>query len=177
MPARKPPLQKLLRGEKTPARARPSDSRPGAPARIPPAPRSPRRSTHKYGAVKTTVNGETYDSGAEATYSLVLATKLIKREIASFSRGKTIVLIPGKRDVKVTWTPDFDVYENDGGWYVVDVKGKKTAVWLLKMRLLRHFRPDVRVMTVERGVERWHVGGPVAVSQSRKPRATRSKTT
>lgn len=110
---------------------------------------------HKYGARKTTYNGQVYDSQAEADYAAALDRMKAAGAIADWCRGSVLVLVPGKRSERVTYIPDFWVLENDGEGHYVDVKGVETPVFKLKMKLLRHAMPTARLLIVGKKGERW----------------------
>lgn len=116
-----------------------------------------RQRRHKYGARKTVYRDGLYDSAAEAAYAQHLDLLKAAGAIADWGRGAPIELIPGNRKQRVVYVPDFWVRErSDEAPFLVDVKGVETVVWRLKMRLLRHFRPDLRLKVVGTGgKERW----------------------
>jgi hypothetical protein len=112
---------------------------------------------HKYGARRTEYRGETYDSAAEASYAERLDLLKAAGAIKEWGRGAPIVLVPGKRRERIEYRPDFWVIDGPGGngTYYVDVKGVETAVWKLKMRLLRHTNPTLKLLIVGKKGERW----------------------
>lgn len=110
---------------------------------------------HKYGAKRTEYRGQMYDSKAEASYAAELDIKKAAGAIKNWWRAPSIVLVPGKRGERIEYRPDFHVIDADGSTYWVDVKGVETAVWKLKARLLRHMRPDERLLIVGKDGERW----------------------
>lgn len=46
------------------------------------------------------------------------------------------------------WLVDFDVLENDGSFYYIEAKGRKLGSDNRKLRLLRQYRPEIRLMYV-----------------------------
>ncbi len=94
------------------------------------------KTTSKYHAKKTVVDGITFDSKKEAMHYQEL--KLLERagEIHDLKLQVPFVLIdksPYGRQIK--YVADF-VYYQDGQMVVVDVKGFKTDVYKLKKRLM-----------------------------------------
>jgi hypothetical protein len=110
---------------------------------------------HKYGAKRTEYGGQMYDSKAEAWYARDL--DILKRAgaIKDWGRGAAVELIPGKRGERIDYRPDFWVIDAEGGAYYVDVKGVETAVFKLKMRLLKYLNPTYRLLIVGKDNERW----------------------
>lgn len=97
---------------------------------------SGRRSANKYRAVKTAVDGITFDSKAEARRYQEL--KLLKRagEIQGFGIQPSFVLPGGVR-----YRPDFIVCDKDGTLHVEDVKGFETAAFKIKRKLYDEMYP------------------------------------
>jgi hypothetical protein len=58
---------------------------------------------------------------------------------------------PGAQSGKTRWLIDFDVLENDGSFYYIEVKGLLSGHDRRKLRLLLRERPEVRVMFVFKG--------------------------
>jgi hypothetical protein len=92
---------------------------------------------NKYGAVRTTVEGVTFDSKAEANYYLTL--RLLERagQVRDIELQPSFVL--RVNDVIVgTYRGDFRYYDAALGAVVVaDVKGVKTPVYRLKKKLVK----------------------------------------
>lgn len=83
-----------------------------------------------------------FDSKAEARYYLLLKQKLKNGFIKSFELKKKYILVDkfkhpgtGKTIRSITYTPDFEVTYLDGSIEVIDIKGFKTEVFKLKMKL------------------------------------------
>lgn len=94
---------------------------------------------HKYGAIKTVYNGHTYDSKAEAAYAQQLDWQMAGGVIYSWTHGEVVEFPSG-----IKYKPDFIVttlsaYLDGHSWtrirYWVDVKGRETPAFRLKMRL------------------------------------------
>ncbi len=84
----------------------------------------------KYGALKTSVDGQTFDSKKEADYYCELKLKLMAGEIRGFCLQPTFILAPGLK-----YKADFIVINNDGKAEVIDVKGFKTKEYIAKKKV------------------------------------------
>ena len=71
----------------------------------------------KYGAVKTSVDGHTFDSQKEADYYCNLKLRLQAKDIRGFCLQPIFILAPGLK-----YKADFIVFHNDGTSEIVDVK-------------------------------------------------------
>lgn len=99
---------------------------------------------HKYNAKKTTVDGITFDSKAEARRYGEL--KLLQRadEISHLKLQPEFLLLPsvtlpsGKKQRAIKYRADFS-YVEDGRRVIEDVKGMETAAFKLKAKLF-HYR-------------------------------------
>lgn len=94
----------------------------------------------KYKNIKTTVDGITFDSRAEASYYKQL--KLLKKSgvVKEFERQKRYTLFDklefnGRTYRKLVYIADFVVTYRNGDVKVVDVKGMETQLFKLKARL------------------------------------------
>ena len=88
---------------------------------------------NKYGAIKTTINGEKFDSKGEARYWLVLQDRLRKGEIMNLKRQIRFPLeVNGKK--VCDYIADFTYTEN-GVFVVDDYKGKVTDLFRIKAKL------------------------------------------
>lgn len=109
-----------------------------------------KKRTHKYGAIKTVYNGHTYASKAEAAYAqqLDLQLKADPPLIDGWRHGKPITLAGS-----IKYVPDFEVwqrpcYDHTDRWWV-DVKGRETPAFRLKMRLWLETGPG-KLITVKK---------------------------
>ncbi|QAT48565.1 DUF1064 domain-containing protein [Caproiciproducens sp. NJN-50] len=89
----------------------------------------------KYNAVKTTVDGITFDSKAEAKRYTELKLMLRTGQIKSFNRQPSFILSGGIR-----YRPDFIVWDGSRVW-VEDVKGMETAAFKVKAAEFREKYP------------------------------------
>lgn len=71
----------------------------------------------KYGAVKTAVDGHTFDSKKEAEYYCELKTRLQAGDIKGFCLQPTFILAPGLK-----YKADFVVIDKEEKAEVIDVK-------------------------------------------------------
>lgn len=96
--------------------------------------RAPR--PNKYGAVRTTVDGKRFASGKEAARygQLVLAEKA--GEIRDLECQPRYPLVVNGRRV-ADYIADFAYRDREGLRVVEDVKGVRTAVYRLKVKLMR----------------------------------------
>lgn len=92
--------------------------------------------TNKYGNIKTTIDGITFDSKAEARRYQEL--KLLEKagEINTLKLQPIFPLVVNNQSVG-TYIADFSYTNRDGSLVVEDVKGVRTAVFNLKARLMK----------------------------------------
>ena len=105
-------------------------------------------SLNKFHAVKTTVDGITFDSRKEADYYCYLKTLKRTGEVTGFERQVPYELQPqyirkGKTVRAIKYVADFVVTYSDGHVEVVDVKGVRTKEYSLKKKLLEYKYPDI----------------------------------
>ena len=84
----------------------------------------------KYRANKTSVDGHTFDSQKEANYYSMLKLRLQAKDIKGFCLQPTFILAPGLK-----YKADFIVFNNDGTYNVIDVKGYKTKEYIAKKKV------------------------------------------
>lgn len=112
----------------------------------------------KYNNRKVTVDGYTFDSQAEYYHYLYLLSEQEAGRITDLEPHPTYTLLPrfktaaGKWEQAVTYTPDF-VYTKAVGISRVtvaeDVKGVRTAVYVVKRKLFQHTYPDIIFQEVD----------------------------
>jgi len=98
---------------------------------------------NKFNAKKTTIDGITFDSKAEANYYLELKTRLRAGEIKGFERQPEFELLPafakhGKKYQSMKYTADFLITHLDGSQEVIEVKGMRTRDYMLRMKLFNY---------------------------------------
>lgn len=84
----------------------------------------------KYGAIKTNIDGNTFDSKKEADYYCELKLKLKAGAIKGFCLQPVFILAP---DLK--YKADFIVFNNDGTTDIIDTKGFKTKEYIVKKKV------------------------------------------
>ena len=100
------------------------------------------RKRNKYGAVKTEVDGITFDSKKEAKRYTELKEMEANGEITNLARQRRYVLQPafelnGKKFRSIEYISDFE-YDKDGIHHTEDVKGKILPVFKLKAKLFAY---------------------------------------
>lgn len=84
----------------------------------------------KYGAVKTSIDGHTFDSKKEAEFYQELKIRLQSGDIKGFCLQPTFILAPGLK-----YKADFIVFNNDGTTEIIDTKGFKTKEYIAKKKI------------------------------------------
>ena len=84
----------------------------------------------KYRSYKTSVDGHTFDSLKEANYYNELKLRLKSNDIKGFCLQPTFMLAPGLK-----YKADFIIFNNDGTYDIVDVKGFKTKEYIAKKKV------------------------------------------
>ncbi|WP_353096351.1 DUF1064 domain-containing protein [Tissierella praeacuta] len=109
---------------------------------------------NKYGNIKTTVDGITFDSKKEAEYYCKL--KLLKQagEIKDFGLQPRYELQPtfrknGTTHRSITYVADFIIENNDGTTDVVDIKGVETKDFKIKKKLFEYKYPDLSLKVIK----------------------------
>lgn len=84
----------------------------------------------KYGAIKTQIDGHTFDSKKEADYYIELKLKLKAGEIKGFCLQPTFILAAGLK-----YKADFIVFNNNGTSEIIDIKGFRTKEYITKKKI------------------------------------------
>ena len=84
----------------------------------------------KYGAIKTNIDGHTFDSKKEAEFYCNLKLRLQAKEIKGFCLQPVFILAEGLK-----YKADFVVFNNDGTTDVIDIKGFKTKEYITKKKV------------------------------------------
>ena len=84
----------------------------------------------KYGAVKTSIDGHTFDSKKEAEFYQELKIRLQSGDIRGFCLQPTFILAAGLK-----YKADFIVFNNDGTTEIIDTKGFKTKEYIAKKKI------------------------------------------
>ena len=91
---------------------------------------------HKFNAVKTELDGINFDSKKEAKYYTELKLRMKAGEVVFFLRQVPLDL-PGK----VKYRIDFQEFHSDGTVHFIDVKGKKTDMYIAKKKMVEALYP------------------------------------
>lgn len=89
----------------------------------------------KYRNIKTRVDGILFDSKKEAARWGELKLLLRAKEISDLQRQVTFPLMAGCKKVG-SYRADFTYRDKSGELVIEDVKGKPTAIYLLKKKIL-----------------------------------------
>lgn len=92
---------------------------------------------NKFGAVRTVMDGITFDSKREAAYYAELRLREKAGEVANVELQRPFALITGAGKLVGTYRADFtfdDLVE--GRWRVIDVKGHDTALSRFKRKFV-----------------------------------------
>ena len=85
---------------------------------------------NKYGAKKITIDGHTFDSQKEADYYIELKMRLQAKEIKGFCLQSPFILAS-----ELKYYADFIVFNADGTYEIIDVKGFKTKEYIVKKKV------------------------------------------
>ena len=112
----------------------------------------------KYNNKKTVVDGITFDSRDESLYYQALKDMKTKGLIKDYKLQPKFILQESfvKNDKKyrpITYIADFRVINNDGSFYIVDVKGMLTTEFKIKMKLFNYKYPDIELKLISRSVK------------------------
>lgn len=107
----------------------------------------------KYRNKKCEVNGIVFDSKKEMQYYGNLLMSKRAGEIKDFELQPSFVLQEGfnkdgVRHRPITYKADFKIIHNDGKIEIVDVKGFKTEVFKIKMKLFEYKFPEYHLVMV-----------------------------
>lgn len=107
------------------------------------APQAVRKVRSKYGAVKTQVNGITFDSKREAARYVELLAMLQAGDISDLRLQPSFEICPaivldGKKQRALIYRADFFYEDHLGNKIYEDVKGHRTREYILKRRLVKH---------------------------------------
>lgn len=112
-------------------------------------------SYNKYKNKKTEIDGIKFDSEMESHYYLYLLCLQEKGEVIEFELQPTYVLQDGfttkegKKMRPIQYKADFRVIYSDGHEEVVDVKGRMTAEFKLKKKMLLYRYRDINFKCVQ----------------------------
>lgn len=95
----------------------------------------------------------TFRSGWESNYASYLDWLKVKGEIKDWEyepmpRYEFIVYENGRpRALSLGYLPDFKVTNNDGSFYLVELKGRRQG--MMKLKRMKKFYPEIRVELVD----------------------------
>lgn len=84
----------------------------------------------KYKAIRTTVDGKKFDSMKEAEFYNNLKFRLQGKDIKGYCLQPIFILAED-----LVYRPDFIIFNNDGTYEIIDVKGYKTPTYLIKKKV------------------------------------------
>jgi len=109
-----------------------------------------RRRQNKYGVApksSRTMGGRTYASRREMEVASDLLLEKNVGRIKKLVEQPRYELIP--KPNRISYVPDFYVEYDDGSAEVIEVKGCWTQVAILKVKMFRHFYPDIMLRIVK----------------------------
>lgn len=106
----------------------------------------PKSKKSKYNSKKIYVDGICFDSKKESEYYNMLKILSKTGQIDGFARQARFIIIEGKNSEKGTeYVCDFIVFNKDGTYRIVDVKGVKTDVFKIKVKAMREKYPNLKI--------------------------------
>ena len=131
----------------------------------------------KFNAKKIEYDGIKFDSKVECEYYKELMSKVMNREIKSFSIQPRYVLQDkftkyGKNYREITYSPDFMIVNNDDSVTLVDVKGYSTPASELRKKLFDFQYPTIQLIWLTY-VKKY--GGWIEIDQLKKLRKDNKK--
>ena len=112
----------------------------------------------KYNNKKTTIDGIVFDSKDESLYYQALKDLKTKGLIKDFELQPKFILQEAfvkdnKKYRAINYIADFKVINNNGSFYVVDIKGMLTTEFKIKMKLFNYKYPDIELKLVSRSIK------------------------
>lgn len=106
------------------------------------------QSYNKYGNHKCQYKGIKFDSKKECEYFIYLEHLEAQGAISDLQRQVRFTLQPsfkhqGKTIRAITYVADFTYVDSDGKFHIVDTKGVKTDVYLLKKKIMQFQGHDI----------------------------------
>ena len=114
--------------------------------------------TNKYNNKKTVIDGITFDSKDESLYYQALKNMKANGLIKDFELQPKFILQEsfvkdGKKYRAIHYIADFKVINNDGSFYIVDIKGILTTEFKIKLKLFNYKYPDIELRLISRSVK------------------------
>ena len=94
-----------------------------------------------------TALGRVFDSKREMAVALEFEALRRVGQTSEIEYQPVIELVPKPNLIR--YVPDFRIVWPDGNEEYVDVKGVETAVFRIKLKLMRHFHPDKKLNVME----------------------------
>ena len=91
---------------------------------------------HKFNAVRTELDGIIFDSKKEGRYYMELKLRMKSGEILFFLRQVPFDLPGG-----VKYRIDFQEFHSDGTIHFIDVKGRRTEMYIAKKKMVEALYP------------------------------------
>ena len=112
----------------------------------------------KYNNKKTVVDDIVFDSRDESLYYEALKDLKEKGLIKDFELQPEFLLQEkftkdNKKYRAINYIADFKVINNDGSFYIVDVKGMLTTEFKIKLKLFNYKYPDIELKLISRSVK------------------------
>ena len=98
---------------------------------------------HKYGAVRTEVDGIKFGSKKEARYYADLKLRKQAGEVVVF-----LMQVPFRLPGGVRYVVDFLEFHSDGTVHFIDVKGMKTPMYKAKKKMVEHLYAPIIIEEV-----------------------------
>ena len=113
---------------------------------------------NKYNNKKTVVDDIVFDSKNESLYYESLKDMKEKGLIKDYELQPKYLLQEsfvkdGKKYRAITYIADFKVINNDGSFYVVDIKGMLTTEFKIKMKLFNYKYPNIELKLISRSLK------------------------
>lgn len=110
-----------------------------------------RSSRSKYGNKKTKTRGEAFDSKAEGKYYRKLLEMQKQGIVKEIELQPRFELQPtfkknGVTHRSIVYVADYRVTYSDGHIEIVDVKGAKTAIFIMKHKMFEYKYPDLQLI-------------------------------
>ena len=113
---------------------------------------------NKYNNKKTVIDGITFDSRDESLYYEALKDLKSNGLIKDFELQPKFILQEsfvknGKKYRPIMYIADFRVINNDGSFYLVDIKGMLTTEFKIKMKLFNYKYPNIELRLISRSLK------------------------
>lgn len=104
--------------------------------------------SNKFGAVKQTYNGHSYDSKREAEYAAELDWLKKAGDVVDWARQVKLPLSINDRHI-ANYFIDFEVHYSDGRKEFHEVKGYETDLWKMKWKMAKAIYEDYNFVLVK----------------------------